>query len=137
MSNDNNSNNSNSTNEPKRLSHETVYELCGVFARLEQLRNAPADVQILRPDTSRTPDSQQLTRDAEIEVLVEHLAGVFLAHASEFLGAWLALQTEFSPLVRALAPIVKRCVAMPDSAAPLMPETMRPNTDVKGGDNVQ
>lgn len=122
--------------QPQQLTHEKVYELAGVFARLEQLRNAPPDIQILRPngENSRTPNTEQLTREAEMQALIEHACHTFLRHSGEFLGAWLTMKTEYLPLLVALAPIVKRCNEMPAVQAPLAPESMRSNVGNKEGD---
>jgi hypothetical protein len=145
----NDTNNTNNTpqvpEQNERLSHETVYALAGVFARLEQLRTAPPDIQILRPngEASRTPGTEQLTREAETQALIEHACHTFLRHSSEFLGAWFTVQSEYMPLLVALAPIVKRCAEMTAPTAPLMPADMRPNMDAinpttnGGGPDVQ
>lgn len=91
------------------LTHEEAFKLAGALARLEELKNSPPELAIIKGDGSEAPaNAEKLTRDSEIVALVEYVSQGLLAHASEFLGCYFAIQTEYTPLCRALAPVVAR-----------------------------
>lgn len=95
------------------LTDQEAYQLGGAFARLQELRNTPEGVIILNTNgqASTSDDAPKLSREAEIEALVEYLAQGLFVHASEFLGAYFAMKNEYIPLCRALVPVLRHAEA--------------------------
>lgn len=119
----NNENDHNGTTEqpkPTGLTQEIVYNMAGALARLEQLKTEQPSLQIVRPN-GEPADPTALPSSEEATALIEFLAQNFLAHGPEWIGCWFAVKTELSPLIVALAPIMRRCAALPAPSAPLAP----------------
>lgn len=89
------------------LTQDIAFKLMGALARLEELKNAPPALSIVKPD-GEDADTNSLSRDAETNALVEYVAAGLLAHAGELLGCYYAVQTEYNPLLRVLVPVVRR-----------------------------
>lgn len=65
------------------------------------------------------PEAATIARHTEMKILTEQISAVFLAHAAEFLGAIFVLKTEYSPMIRALSPLVRHAIAISGSQAPI------------------
>lgn len=95
------------------LTDQEAYQLAGAFARLQELRDTPEGVIILNTNgqASTSDDAPKLSREAEIEALVEYLAQGLFVHASELLGAYFAMKAEYIPLCNALVPVLRHAQA--------------------------
>lgn len=99
----------NEQQQPNLISDETLHKLASAHARLHQLMN------------TKVPEDQAgaIAYHEEFKLLTEGISAVFLAHAAEFLGAIFVLKQEYSPLVRALAPVVRHANMISGSSAPI------------------
>ena len=95
--------------QPNLITDEVLYKLASAHGRLHQLMNTPV------------PEGQAeaIAHHEEFKLLTEQCSAVFMAHAAEFLGAIFVLKQEYSPLVRALAPLVRHAHRIADSQAPI------------------
>lgn len=108
--------NNDNDNKTQPITLEKIHQMGGAFARIQDLKSQPADIKLVTPDTNNAEVSK-LTREAELEALTEFLIGGFMEHASEYIGAMVALKTEYVPLCRALIPVVRHAAAQPTQAA--------------------
>lgn len=89
------------------LTQDIAFKLMGALARLEELKNAPLSLTIVKPG-GEDANKETLSPDAEQNALIEYVAAGLLAHAGELLGCYYAVQTEYNPLLRVLVPVVRR-----------------------------
>lgn len=77
------------------LTQQDAIEIAGAVARLDEIKNLSAL-------------SQTKQIEAEACGLVEFLSKKFIDNAGEFLGCWFAVRLEYEPLIRGLAPVLRR-----------------------------
>lgn len=83
------------------LTNAKAMEIAGALARLKEIGNAaPA---ILAPGA--------VDNQAEAAELINYLANNLIEHGGELLGSFIALKSEYAPLVTALIPIFQRVSA--------------------------
>jgi hypothetical protein len=56
-------------------------------------------------------------RDTETQTAEIFLASTLRAHASEFIGSWLACKDEYEPLMNGVAGLLRRCTGINDHIA--------------------
>lgn len=95
--------------QPTLITDEIFYKLTAAHSRLTQLMN------------TKVPDDQAgaIAHHEEFKLLTEQISAVFLAHAPEFLGAVYVLKNEYTPLVRAMVPLVHNAVRVAQASAPI------------------
>lgn len=81
--------------ESKPLTMSGVNQLGGALHRLHELRQ----------QTVQTP-----TLEAEVRGLIEFLSGSLIEHASELIGCWVAVKTEYEPALNLLATMSNRVI---------------------------
>jgi len=79
------------------LTSQQAQAIGAAYARLIELR----DQKVLTVNT-----------EAEVKGLVEYLSSELLAHASELLGCWIAVKSEYEPALHLLARIGTRVTAI-------------------------
>lgn len=82
----------------ERLTNAKAMEISGALARLKEIGNAAPS--ILAPGA--------VDNQAEAAELINYLANNLIEHGAELLGGFIALKTEYGPLVAALVPIFSR-----------------------------
>lgn len=83
------------------LSNAKAMEIAGALARLKEIgSSAPT---ILAPGA--------VDNQAEAAELINYLATNLIEHGAELIGGFIALKTEYGPLVAALLPIFNRVTA--------------------------
>lgn len=99
----------NDQQQPNLISDEIFYKLCSAHTRLMKLMDTPV------------PNDQAgaIAHHEEFKLLTEQISAVFLAHAAEFLGAVYVIKHEYTPLVKALAPVVRVALQIAESQAPI------------------
>lgn len=80
-------------NQPPQMTNAEVRQLGQSYARFHFLRNA----------TIKQPKDE-----AELRGLTEYMATTFIDHASEFIGCYVAVKSEYEPLLNIFAQIVNR-----------------------------
>lgn len=84
------------------LTNAKAMEIAGALARLKEIgSSAPT---ILAPGA--------VDNTAEAAELINYLANNLIEHGAELIGGFIALKTEYAPLVAVLAPIFQRVNAM-------------------------
>jgi hypothetical protein len=96
-------------NEPNLISDETLYKLAAAHAQLTHLIETPPPAD----------QASAITHHEQFKLLTEQISAVFLTHAPEFLGAIFVLRGEYTPLIRALAPLVRHALAIPGPSSPI------------------
>ena len=83
------------------LTNAKAIEISGALARLKEISNAAPT--ILAPGA--------VDNQAEAAELINYLANNLIEHGAELIGGFIALKTEYGPLVAALLPIFNRVTA--------------------------
>lgn len=79
-------------------------------ALAEQMASAVHTINsIVHHDGTRKPEPDD---EIKLKGMSHFLSNAFLEHASEFLGAWLAVCYEYEPLVKSFAALQARATAM-------------------------
>lgn len=75
----------------------------------EEMITALHAINKIKNDPDRKPEPNDADQLEDLEIFLRQ---IFLDHASEFLGAWIAIATEYEPLVTSFAALQRRAASI-------------------------